>query len=161
MIKIPVKTLDSANFATFGQFCDMENPTAASFSGGAFTFYRDSVRMGANGVLGFSTLVVKKDEEWNVPALEHHNFSAEIMLPLDDDAVLCLAPACADAAPADEDISAFIVPKGTLVHLNPGVWHYMPLPRTKDKVHVLVVLPERAYHNDLTAIDLMDKNIAL
>ena len=80
-------------------------------------------------------------------------------MPMDDDMVLGLAKAGSEAEPRREDLEAFIVPRYTMVHLNPGVWHYMPLPMHKTEVNVLVVLPERAYHNDLSSVDMSEKEL--
>ena len=48
---------------------------------------------------------------------------------------------------------AFIVPKGTLVCLNLGVWHLSAMPLNKETAHVLIVLPERIYLNDCIVVD--------
>ena len=35
----------------------------------------------------------------------------------------------------------------------------MPQPLYKEEVHVLIVLPERTYHNDLTAVNFEGDNL--
>ena len=52
-----------------------------------------------------------------------------------------------------EKTEAFIVPKGTLVKLNTGVWHLAALPVHNDVLHVMIILPERVYANDCTVCD--------
>ena len=47
-----------------------------------------------------------------------------------------------------EKTEAFIVPKGTLVKLNTGVWHLAALPVHNELLHVMIILPERTYAND-------------
>lgn len=159
-MKIKAKRLTKENFAVYGQYSDMLDKNNAGFGSDAFVFYRDSIRYGtAAPVLGLSTLSVKRDNKYQIMALEHHNHAAEVMMPMDDDMILCIVKAGSEEKPAAEEIEAFIVPKNTMVHLNPGVWHYMPLPVKNEEVNILIVLPERAYHNDLSSVDMSAKEV--
>lgn len=155
MIEVKAKKLTMESFAKFGHFGNMTEPDGFYTGGDAFLFYRDMVRMhvGPRMGMGFSPLVVKKPAEYRVPCMEFHDYTAEVMLPLEDDAVLCLAPANGGETPSAEQIEAFIIPKGTLIHINPGTWHYVPMPVNKEQASVLIVLPERTYRNDLIAED--------
>lgn len=159
MQEIKISKLTKEEFSIFGQFHDMFSKEGYGFGDNKFKFYRDSVRMSADSVLGFSTLRVKKDEKLEVTALEYHDKTAEVMIPLDDDAVLCLAPAGNLETPLKEDIRAFYIPQGTLIHLNPGTWHFRPMPVYKEEVNVLIVLPERTYKVDLIAKEYIEDNI--
>jgi len=98
----------------------------------------------------FSPLVVPKPEKMIVTTVEYHNYTSEIVLPMDDDAVIHVAPASKEPVP--EQTEAFIVPKGTVVRLNVGVWHLAAMPVHADALHVLIVLPERTYANDCTVV---------
>ena len=159
-MKIKAKELTKDKFAVYGQFNDMLDKASAGFGSDAFIFYRDSIRYAAaTPVLGLSTLSVKRDENFQVMAMEYHTHTAEVMMPMDDDMILCIQKAGSEDEPTPEDIEAFIVPKHVMVHLNPGVWHYMPLPVNKEEVNVLIVLPERAYHNDLVSVDMSAKEV--
>lgn len=71
--------------------------------------------------------------------------------PLDDDVVLHAAPATKEPVP--ELTEAFIVPKGTMVKLNVGVWHLAAMPIHLDTVHVMITLPERIYKSDCVAVE--------
>ena len=67
------------------------------------------------------------------------------------------------AAPPTKDpvpqlTEAFVVPKGTVVKLNTGVWHLAPMPVEEDVVHVLIVLPERVYANDCFVVDYPEED---
>ena len=73
------------------------------------------------------------------------------ILCLDDDVILHVAPPSKEPVP--ELTEAFIVPKGTLVCLNLGVWHLSAMPINLDTAHVLIVLPERIYLNDCIVVD--------
>ncbi len=159
-MEIKVKYLTKDGFAEYGQFGNMLDKNRAGFGSDAFTFYRDCVRYATQApVLGISTLSVKKDERFWLQALEYHNYASEVMMPLDDDAVLFLAKAGSSQEPSEKEVEAFIVPKNVIIQLNPGVWHYMPLPLHNNEVNVLIVLPERVYHNDLFSVDMSAKEI--
>ncbi len=159
-MEIKAKHLTRENFEVYGQFSNMLDKNRAGFGSEAFTFYRDCVRYATQSpVLGMSTLSVGRDEKFQLQALEHHNYASEVMMPMDDDAVLFLEKAGSLQEPSEGEVEAFIVPKNVIVHLNPGVWHYMPLPLHNNEVNVLVVLPERVYHNDLFSVDMSAKEI--
>ena len=85
-----------------------------------------------------------------VDTSEYHSAAWEGNLPLDGDVVLHLAPANRGKIDADA-FEAFLVPKGTLVILKPGVWHFAPYA-VEGEVSTLVVLPERTYANDCVVV---------
>lgn len=160
MITVQAEQLCKENFEIFGQYHNMCSDDGPCFGDQNFTFYRDSIRMVPPvSALAFSTLLVERSVHFMVPALEYHDHTAEIMMPMDDDTVLCLAPAGNTERPDTEALRAFLIPRGTMIHINPGTWHYMPQPLFKKEVHVLIVLPERTYHNDLTAVNFEGDNL--
>ena len=80
-MEIKVKHLTKEEFAEYGQFNDMLDSGRAGFGTEAFTFYRDCVRYATQApVLGMSTLSVKKDERFQLQALEYHNYASEVMM---------------------------------------------------------------------------------
>jgi ureidoglycolate lyase len=54
---------------------------------------------------------------------------------------------------AAEKTEAFIIPKGTLVKLNTGVWHLSPYPIHERVLHLMIIMPERVYGNDCVVCD--------
>ena len=158
MKTIEAKPISAENFSYYGQFTDLVNPTGFSLG----DFYHDRVRMNASGGmnLAFSPLVVHKCDPMVVSTVECHNTTQECMLCLDDDIVLHVAPPSKEIVP--EETEAFIVPKGTLVCLNVGVWHLCAMPLHSDIAHVLIVLPERTYLSDCEVIDYPEeKQVAI
>ena len=91
-----------------------------------------------------------------VRSIEYHTRSAEIVLPLNDDAVLHVAPA-SNGVPVTGLAKAFLVPKNTMVQLNPGVWHLCALPVRAEGLQALIVLPDCSYAHDCTVVDLSDE----
>ena len=153
MITIKAVPITTENFRPYGSFASMLNPTGNCFAGDA-TFYPDQVELNVQGgkPITFSPLTVKKPERMIVTQAESHTYTGEGVLLLDDDAVIHVAPP-SNHAIVPEKTEAFIVPKGTLVKLNTGVWHMAALPIHNELLHVMIVLPERVYANDCTVCE--------
>ena len=149
MKTIKAKPLTAENFSYYGQFTDLLDPKG--FSLGDFYHDRVKMNMAGNMNLAFSPLLVHKQDPMIVKQAEYHNTTQEGILCLDDDVVLHVAPPSKEPIP--EETEAFIVPKGTLVCLNLGVWHLSAMPIHLETAHVLIVLPERIYMNDCIVVD--------
>ena len=149
MRKIKAVPITAENFSPYGSFSKMLTPEGFSLG----DFYPDQARLPVSGQMPvtFSPLLTHKPEKMIVTMAEYHNFTGEGVIPMDDDVVLHVAPA--SNKPVPELTEAFIVPKGTAVRLNPGVWHKAALPVNNDVCHVLIVLPERTYHNDCVVVN--------
>lgn len=154
MRTIKAKPLTKEAFEPYGSYFDMLHPTGNNLG----VFYHDHVLFPVSGSMpvGFSTLVSEKTEPMIIKASEYHNSTSEGMMPLDDDMILYVAPP--SAKPVPELTEAFIVPKGTFVKINTGVWHLAPLPVKENEIHIMIVLPERIYFNDCTVIDYDEKD---
>lgn len=149
MRTITAKPLSVEAFAPFGTYSDCLHPSGMNLN----DFYRDQVLMPLSGRMpvAFSPLVVRKSEKMIVTAAEYHNYTPEVVLPLDDDVVLHVAPA--SSGPVPELTEAFLVPKGTLVCLRTGTWHLAAMPIHLEEAHVLIALPERTYFNDCHVVE--------
>ena len=145
--------ITAENFRPYGTFASMLDPKGNCFPGDA-TFYPDQVELNVQGgkPVTFSPLTVKKPERMIVSQAEYHNYTGEGVFVIDDDAVIHVAPP-SNHVIVPEKTEAFIVPKGTLVKLNTGVWHLAALPVHNDVLHVMIILPERVYANDCIVCD--------
>ena len=153
MRTIKVKPITTEAFRPYGSFTDLLNPQGYSLG----DFHQDRLLMHFSGDMqaAFSPLLIHKPERMIVCQSEYHNTTQETMLPLDDDMILYVAPASKEPVP--ELSEAFLVPKGTMVTLNTGVWHLAPYAVTKETGHVLIVLPERIYNNDCIVMDYTEE----
>lgn len=149
MQAIAVKKLNEKSFKGFGSFYDILNPTGHNLG----DFYHDHVLFPVMGgqTVGFSSLLCHPHDEMVVSTVEYHNFTAEILLPLDGDVVIHVAPPSKEPVPHLTE--AFLVPKGTLVKLHIGVWHLAPFTTGKEATHVLIALPERTYMHDCVVVE--------
>ena len=153
MITIKARPITDENFRAYGSFASMLDPKGNCFPGDA-TFYPDQVELNVQGgrPVTFSPLTVKKPERMIVTRVEYHNYTGEGVFVIDDDAIIHVAPP-SNHVIVPEKTEAFIVPRGTLVKLNTGVWHMAALPVHNDILHVMIILPERVYANDCTVCD--------
>ena len=87
---------------------------------------------------------------------EYHTTTWEMIMPLNDDMIIHVAPASA-GTPVPELAQAFIVPKGAMVKLNAAIWHLAPLPATKEQLTAMIILPECTYANDCAVVDLAEE----
>ena len=149
MRTIKAKPITTENFRAFGSFTDLINPEGYSLG----DFYQDRLLMHSAGNMqvAFSPLLIRKPEKMIVNSAEFHNTTQEGILCLDDDVVIHVAPAGKEPVP--QLTEAFLVPKGTMVCLNTGVWHLSAIPVHQELAHVLIVLPERIYNNDCIVVD--------
>lgn len=140
-------------FAPFGQFYRMDEPKGYALCGELHQFFPDRLTADSNHRVGYSPIVVKKPERMIITQQEYHTTTWEMILPLDDDMILHVAPA-SGGTPVGHLSQAFIVPKHTLIKMNAAIWHLAPLPATKDHLTAMIILPECTYANDCTVVDL-------
>ncbi|MDD5699247.1 MAG: ureidoglycolate lyase [Victivallaceae bacterium] len=80
-----------------------------------------------------------------VEVSEYHDHTAEMLMPLDRAVVIHVAPAdCGPEVPADK-IELFLVTRGTMVILRPGIWHHALFTLDQKTANILIGLPERLY----------------
>ena len=158
MRKIKAVPITVENFRPYGSFASFLNPEGNCFPGDA-SFYPDQVELNVQGgkPITFSPLTSKKPEKMIVTKAEYHNYTGEGIFVIDDDAIIHVAPV-SNKNIVPEKTEAFIVPKGTLVKLNTGVWHLAPLPVNNDLLHIMIVLPERVYANDCIVCDYPEED---
>jgi ureidoglycolate lyase len=150
MRTISVNVLTKESFSDFGSFYNMLEPDGHTLG----DFFHDHILMPVSGNMpvGFSSMVVTEAEgKMLVKKAEYHNTTCEVLMPLDDDIIIYTAPP--SIKPVPDKTEAFLVPRGTIVMMNAGVWHFTPFPVRQKKCHVLVALPERTYAADCTIVD--------
>ena len=118
----------------------------------------DQIRKGEIPASIFAGILCKlkkfgKEEKIVIKSVEYHTTSPEMILPLNDDMIIHVAPA-SGGTPVPEWTKAFVVPKGTMVKINTAIWHLAPLPVKEDVLHAMIILPECTYANDCTVVEL-------
>ena len=153
MRKVIVEPLTQENFSPFGQFYNMAQPQGYALCGEIHQFFPDRITADSNHRVGYSPILVKKPEKMIITQQEYHTTTWEMILPLNDDMILHVAPASA-GTPVAHLAKAFLVPKHTLVKINTAIWHLAPLPATQEQLSAMIILPECTYANDCTVVDL-------
>ncbi len=155
MKSVEVRPLSVEKFHPYGAYAQLINPDAIATGpkDAPIVFYRDMVLPEfCGGTPAFSTCFCDARPQV-IECGEFHNHTCEVSMPLDNDALVWVAPAgaCTDRVPV-EDIEVFYVPRGTVVMIRPGVWHHAAFPVNKKPVNMMIVLPERCYVNDCCCI---------
>jgi len=154
MRTIQAQPLTVEAFREYGEFYDLLDPKGHHMG----TFYHDHVcsAVSGNAPIAYSAYVVEKPEKMIVKEAEYHNDTSELILPLDGDIVTYVAAPSKELEP--ENTVAFIIPKGTIVRLNAGVWHKDSFAVDQAQVHTLIVLPERTYKRDCVVLPYGEEN---
>lgn len=155
MKKIKLEALTREAFAPFGAYYDMEHPDGYPLTGELHRFFPDRVTAYQGAQVAFSPILVKRPAEMKITSVEYHTTTCEIIMPLNDDMILHVAPPSA-GKPLPEHTRAFLVPRHTMVKMNACVWHLAPLPANVDELAALIVLPECTYMNDCTVVELAE-----
>ena len=141
MKKIVVKELTQENFSKYGHFCNMleqgQDLQSAFFPDRLV--WKPMAEMGAS--VGYACPC-----EMRIPWYEYHAATSELRLPLDGDMVIYVGEP--GETPDPEQFDAFIIPKGTMVHLHPGVVHGRQFPLGDQPVHVLILSEAATWEND-------------
>ena len=153
MRQIKVQPLTHEAFAPFGQFYNYDKPQGYALCGELHQFFPDRLTADSNHRVGYSPILVKKPEKMIITQQEYHTTTWEMIMPLNDDMILHVAPASA-GTPVTELAQAFLVPKHTLVKMNAAIWHLAPLPANEEQLAAPIILPECTYANDCTVVDL-------
>ncbi|MGA2379002.1 MAG: ureidoglycolate lyase [Spirochaetia bacterium] len=149
MREITWKKLSVEGFAKFGTYANMINPVWPKLGAEPIEFFRDMVQsqLGSVPVASFGVCrVVKRPFVMDVS--EYHDTCSEIVLPQDGDVLMLVAPAVPEKEFPFDQAEVFLVPRGTICCLRPGVWHHAPFAFGAGVVNCLVALPERTYMND-------------
>lgn len=148
MRKVKVQEL-SEKFLAYGRYAKMIGPDAYHFGASPIRFFRDLLPLNLGGahLVSFSVCQVEK-RPLVVEVTEYHSHTGEGILPLDADILVHVMPAFKSGPPPLDQLEVFRVPRGTLVALNPGVWHHAPIVVGAETASVVIVLPERTYAND-------------
>jgi ureidoglycolate lyase len=156
MRKVKAEPITKEAFAPFGQFYTMDQPDGYPLCGELHRYYPDRLVADSTHRVGYSPITVKKPEKMVITQQEYHTTTWEMIMPLNDDMILHVAPPSAGTVVPDY-VKAFIVPKNTLVKMNAAVWHLAPLPASADELNAMIVLPECTYALDCDVIDLSEE----
>jgi ureidoglycolate lyase len=147
MKTIRCSELEGGRFGRYGYTGNLLRPQGEKIGGDSSIFFRDMIQIGSLAAAAASVCQLAR-RAMIVTGAEYHSSCGEVIVPLDGDIIIPLAPALpVGSSPADH-FEAFHVKKGTLVYLRQGVWHGAAFPVDCEVVNLLIILPERTYAND-------------
>ncbi|WP_075603715.1 ureidoglycolate lyase [Saccharicrinis aurantiacus] len=156
MREVKVEQLTLEAYKPFGTYANLINPTDEKLGAAPVEFFRDQLQIEVDGNNSWSYSCCRVQKRENViDILEFHTGCGEVVLPLDQDILLQVAPATASEndIPLDK-MRVFYVPKGTAITIKAGVWHWGPFATEDTPANILINLPERTYANDCVVKEL-------
>lgn len=63
-----------------------------------------------------------------IKKLERHVNTPEVLVALQGDSVICVTEPSPKGSTAIDGIQAFYIKQGDAIAMNPGVWHWIPIP---------------------------------
>ena len=156
---VKVEKLSLEAYKAFGTYANLINPTDEKLGIRPVEFFRDQLQIDTSSTNSWSYSCCRVEKRSLViDVLEYHSSCGEVVLPLDNDILIQVAPATADAKNILlEKIKVFYVPKGTAITIKPGVWHWAPFTINDKPANILINLPERTYANDCIVVNLEEK----
>jgi ureidoglycolate lyase len=155
MHQLKAKPLTVEGFRKYGVFQNLlDNESLAQNSIRKMGFFPDLITLnfGRDTLPSVCLCNVKKQEKMVVGFLEAHGKTCEGLLPIDADVIIYVGiPARSVDSWSVTDCEAFIVPKGTFVKFEPLILHGTQYPVSADEAHILCMLPERTFNNDMIA----------
>ncbi|QSH41554.1 ureidoglycolate lyase [Lentisphaerota bacterium ZTH] len=153
---IQLQELSLGNFKRYGSYAHLFSSSGDPIDNNNKIFSRKLLKQDlSRDSVSYSLLRIQPCE-YKISRLEQLAFTAKMLMPIDGDIALGVAPPNCGTAPAVDNIEAFRIPQITLVILQSGVWHHPPFSLSRKPVNILVALPGRLYENDLTAIKIAD-----
>jgi ureidoglycolate lyase len=156
MKTVPVEPLTPENFREFGCFRDLLNPMSERLGAPPIEFFPDMIQqmLGSSQSVSYSNCRIGPREPV-INVAECHSSTAEMLMPLDADVLMFFdAGSVSDEEFPSDRVRVFLVPKGTMVVVKPGVWHHGPFCVGTKVANILVALPERTYANDTRTVVL-------
>jgi ureidoglycolate hydrolase len=152
MKTIKYSDVDASKFSKFGYICNLLKPEGERISDDSSVFYRDMIQLGYYTDATASVCQLAK-RPMIIEGAEYHSLCGEVILALDGDIIIPIAPALPDQRSPAEFFEAFYLKKGTMVYLRQGVWHSAAFPVDSATVNLLIILPERTYAKDCHVMD--------
>ena len=159
MHQIKAQPLTEAAFRKYGTFQNLLDDESLAQNGirsGGFFPDMLTLNFGKDTLPSVCVCSVQK-KPMIIASMEVHGKTCEGLLPIDADVVVYVGiPARNVEDFSVKDCEAFIIPKGTFVRYEPLVMHGTQFPLNADAAHLLCMLPQRTFFNDMHVKRLTD-----
>jgi ureidoglycolate lyase len=160
MKTIKVQELSKEAFRQYGIYQNLlsdDEMAAASVNKKGFFADLLTLNFGATTLPSVSVCQVMREEKNIIGFIEAHKYTCEGLLPLDTDVIIFVGKVIRGVLSPDT-IEAFHVPQGTFVKLEPLILHGKQFVTKAAEAHVLCLLPQRTFANDMISQMLEDKD---
>jgi len=158
-LSLTVQPLSVAAFRDYGTFASLTPPDATPLvAGDPISFWPDCGNVLCLGPAGNNAVSIGicqvKWRTLQIDVCEYHTNTGEGILPLDGDIYLHVGRPTGDDVVPDA-LEVFLVPRGTMITLKPGVWHHAPFATQPGAtVNTVILLPQRTYATDCVVREL-------
>jgi ureidoglycolate hydrolase len=151
--KVKAKTLTVTEFSTFGHLLSGREAQFVPAEGFAYGLTLADLPMSEHLCAG---LLVCEHRRAVVSKLERHVKTAEILVALEGDSLLCVAAGAGEKDALAARAAAFYVPQGEALVMHPGTWHWIPFPVGVAGSRFLVVFRKGTGEDDLDYAELFE-----
>lgn len=162
MKQIVAKKITRENFLKYGEVMNLldDEEMAKKSVRGAGGFKPDlmTLNFGGDTLPTVCVATVKKQDKFVIGFVENHVHTCEGVMALDNDVIIYagVPSRSMDGSLKCDNLEAFILPVGTFVRYDPYVIHGTQYVIDAPEAHVLVMLPQRTFNNDMHAGRLDD-----
>jgi ureidoglycolate hydrolase len=141
-----IQALTANNFAGFGNILSKDDVPIVD-EANEFDFHdtAQAIKLAQNCCTGVLSCRHRKRE---VVKMERHHESSEVIVALDGDMVMVVAPSD-DELENNTRIRAFLIKQGQAIVMKPNTWHWIPFPIGEKDAHALVLFKDGTGANDL------------
>ena len=146
-----VERLTAENFRDFGQLLTMDE-VAQVKPENEFDWHDTAggIELSDNCCTG---MLVCRPREKKVLKMESHTKTSEVLVALNGDTVLTVAPA-GDSLETNDNVKAFLLRQGTAVVMKTATWHWIPFPVKDEDAKIMVLFRDGTGADDLNFKDL-------
>jgi len=153
-MNIEIQPLTIEKFKRYGQVVMPPETAEPTIANDDLTYWKQQALVKIKGDIEIGVLKVKK-HEMMFNEMEKHNETPEMLIGLDGDFVVPVAPPSEDI-PSLEQIEAFHVKHGQAIIMDTDCWHGGPKPLDKNEVTILVIFKDNTSQNDLVLKELRE-----
>ena len=154
-IKLSVREATTDSLAPFGRVITHRD-REPTFDSPEFAFFADLAIAGFGPETAFG-MVVARPGPLTATTFERHHLTPELVAPLDGEVVVILGAKSDQGPPPVTDYTAFRVRPGTVLLLDPGVWHFAPLA-IDSIVSILIGFRRGTPSDDVEIVNLEEQN---
>lgn len=153
MDNVRAMALTAAELQPFGHLLSDSNAPIPTDEGFGFGLTVSDLPISKNLCTG---LLVCEPRSTAVSKMERHLKTPEILVALEGDSLLCLAPPTAKTKDLHKASKAFMVRQGEALVLHPGTWHWIPFPLGDTPSRFLVIFRRETGEDDLDYATLLE-----